>query len=160
MRYIVVDVEATCWEDASARSRNEMEIIEIGAVRLDENFEIAEEFGLFVRPVVHEQLSDFCTELTTITQPDVDDAERFAEVFERFLGWIGDGPHQLCSWGAYDLIQFRLDCERSGVAMPTWFEPGHVNVKAEFAKWRGVGNARMVWPHLGHKSQSVLAPPA
>jgi len=22
------------------------------------------------------------------------------------------------------------------------------------------GNARMVWPHLGHKSQSVLAPPA
>ena len=143
MRYIVVDVEATCWEDASARRRSEMEIIEIGAVRLGETLEIIDEFGSFVRPVAHRRLSDFCTELTTITQADVDDAESFAIIFGRFLAWIGNGPHRLCSWGAYDLNQFRLDCRRSGVPLPMWFEDGHVNLKKEFAAWRGTKRCGM-----------------
>jgi inhibitor of KinA sporulation pathway (predicted exonuclease) len=85
MRYIVVDVEATCCEDRSAPPRNEMEIIEIGVVRLDE-------LGSFVRPVVHSRLSDFCMELTTIGQHDIDNAGPFAVVLEQFLSWISDGP--------------------------------------------------------------------
>ena len=138
-----MDVEATCWEERPARPRDEMEIIEIGAVRLDENLEIVDEFAAFVRPVVHPQLSEFCTELTTITQADVDSAEPFAAVFARFLAWIGEGPHRLCSWGAYDLNQFRLDCRRAGVAMPDWFEARHVNLKEEYAQWRGVRRCGM-----------------
>ena len=143
MPCIVVDVEATCWVDRSARPRDEMEIIEIGAVRLAEDLGIVDEFSSFVRPVVHPQLTDFCTELTTITQADVDNAEPFAAVFARFLTWIGEGPHRLCSWGAYDLNQFRLDCRRAGAAFPEWFETGHVNLKAEFATWRVVKRCGM-----------------
>ena len=143
MQYIVVDLEATCWVDRSARRRNQMEIIEIGAVCLDADLEVVDEFDSFVRPVVNPQLSDFCTELTSITQADVDRADRFGVVFERFLTWIGEEPHRVCSWGAYDLDQFRLDCRRFGVLLPAWFEDTHINLKEEFALWRGVKRCGM-----------------
>ncbi|MEZ6106521.1 MAG: hypothetical protein R3B96_10495 [Pirellulaceae bacterium] len=31
-------------------------------------------------------------------------------VFQRFLDWIGSDDYRLCSWGGYDLTQFRVDC--------------------------------------------------
>jgi len=134
MRYIVVDLEATCWEKESSPER--MEIIEIGAVRLASAAGPVEgEFAAFVRPVDSPQLSDFCRELTSIRQADVDAAEPFPKVLTRFLAWIGDEPYTLCSWGAYDLKQLRRDCERHGLVFPAGFER-HVNLKQEHARLR------------------------
>jgi 3'-5' exoribonuclease 1 len=107
MRYIIVDLEATCWEktgivDPAGNRPNE--IIEIGAVMLPSASSPAvDEFGRFVRPVAEPALSDFCTKLTSITQPDVDSADTFPTVFQEFLDWIGREPFVLCSWGQYDL---------------------------------------------------------
>lgn len=101
MDFIVVDVEATCW--AEPRPRDRMEIIEIGAVRLDEDLNLAGEFTSFVGPVVEPALSAFCTELTSITQAEVDDADPFSMVFPEFIDWIGDAEVRLCSWGFYDV---------------------------------------------------------
>src|SRR5689334_7820859 len=116
MHFLVVDLEATCW--AEPRPRDRMEIIEIGAVRLDDALSVVDEFTSFVRPVVEPTLSTFCTELTSITQVDVDAADPFSIVFPAFTDWIGDGEARLCSWGFYDVGQFRLDCARHGVAFP------------------------------------------
>jgi inhibitor of KinA sporulation pathway (predicted exonuclease) len=136
MRYVVVDLEATCWEDA--RGSPDMEIIEIGAVHLPAGGGPADdEFARFVRPVVRPRLSDFCTRLTSIRQEDVDPADAFPLVFPAFVDWIGDGPFVLCSWGAYDLNQFRLDCRRHRVPLPPSFDR-HINLKAEFARQRCV----------------------
>ena len=74
-----------------------MEIIEIGAVRIDAALTIIDEFDSFFRPVVEPKLSQFCTALTTIKQADVDGADMFPAVFARFLEWIGAGPCRLCS---------------------------------------------------------------
>ena len=120
-----------------------MEIIEIGAVRLVSPTGPTDgEFGRFVRPVAHPQLSDFCTRLTSITQSDVDGAEPFSAVFWEFVNWIGPEPFALCSWGAYDLGQFRLDCARHDIAFPASFER-HINLKAEFARVFGVKSCGM-----------------
>jgi 3'-5' exoribonuclease 1 len=148
---IIVDVEATCWDGPRERDRDHMEIIEIGAVRLDEHLEILDEFDAFVRPVVEPTLSGFCTRLTSITQADVDDADLFSVAFPRFLDWIGDRAYRLCSWGFYDVAQFRLDCSRHGVAFPEPFETDHVNLKREFARRRGVPRCGMAeaLAHLG-----------
>jgi inhibitor of KinA sporulation pathway (predicted exonuclease) len=150
MDLIVVDVEATCWDEP--RPRNRMEIIEIGAVRLDAGLQVVDELDLFVRPVVEPTLSAFCTDLTSITQAEVDAADPFSMVFPTFAEWIGDGEHRLGTWGAYDVGQFRLDCVRHGVAFPEWFETGHRNLKTEFAAWRGVRRCGMAkaLEHLGH----------
>src|SRR5579863_6643984 len=109
MRYVIVDLEATCWKDS--RNTDRMEIIEIGAVYLESACgPVRDEFERFVRPLAEPELSDFCKELTSIRQSDVNGAETFWSVFHDFLNWIGSEPFVLCSWGAYDLNQFRVDC--------------------------------------------------
>ncbi len=141
MRYIIVDLEATCW--ANSRGAGRMEIIEIGAVHLDSaNGPSADEFGCFVRPKDEPKLSAFCTELTSITQSDVDGAESFPVVFGEFIEWIGPEPFVLCSWGAYDVSQFRADCLRHSIAFPASFER-HINLKQEFARVFGVKSRGM-----------------
>ena len=132
MRYIVVDLEATCWEGVRSP---DMEIIEIGAVALagvDGPGDGA--FGAFVRPVVQPRLSEFCTALTSIRQEDVDGADYFPAVLRRLRTWIGSKPFRLCSWGNYDLNQLRNDCRRHHLQLPPTFERGHVNLKREFAR--------------------------
>ena len=132
MRYIIIDLEATCWEHI--RNTDRMEIIEIGAVLLPSASESpTHEFSRFVRPVVEPRLSDFCKQLTSIDQSDVDGADTFWTVFHDLLDWIGPEPFVLCSWGAYDLNQFRIDCRRHNIRLPATFER-HVNLKQEFAR--------------------------
>jgi hypothetical protein len=54
-----------------------MEIIEIGAVMLDEKYKDVREFDTFVRPIANPVLSTFCTQLTTIQQSNIDGAPPF-----------------------------------------------------------------------------------
>ncbi|HEV7282693.1 MAG TPA: 3'-5' exonuclease [Pirellulaceae bacterium] len=141
MRYVVVDLEATCWENVRIPGRNE--IIEIGAVELlSSQGPPSREFARFVRPVAEPELSDFCTRLTSIRQKDVDSADLFGSVFFDFVDWVGDEPFILCSWGAYDLNQFRVDCARHGIPLPPAFER-HVNLKTAFASAFGVKSCGM-----------------
>jgi inhibitor of KinA sporulation pathway (predicted exonuclease) len=151
--YLIVDLEATCSED-SAVPRDEMEIIEIGAVMLSSrSFEVESEFQSFVSPVRHPQLSPFCTELTTITQTDLADAPLFPEAIEAMKRWMDAYDDALfCSWGDYDRKQFWQDCQYHGVAFP--FRSGHLNLKEEFSrtlgrqKQLGIG---LALKHLGLK---------
>ena len=132
MRYIILHLEATCWEDVRSP---DTETIEIGAVVLaGPNGPAAGEFGAFVRPVVHPALSGFCTALTSIRQEDVDAADAFPAVLRRLRTWIGLESFRLCSWGLYDLNQLRNDCRRHTLQLPPTFERGHVNLKQEFAR--------------------------
>jgi inhibitor of KinA sporulation pathway (predicted exonuclease) len=141
MRYVIVDLEATCWEKDTNPTR--MEIIEIGAVLLpSSDGQPVSEFARFVKPIVEPVLSDFCIQLTSIQQRDVDQAEYFYTVFPDFLAWIGDEEFTLCSWGSYDLNQFRTDCKRHSLPFPPAFEQ-HLNLKKEFAAWRGVKRCGM-----------------
>jgi 3'-5' exoribonuclease 1 len=87
-----------------------MEIIEIGAVRLDAALTIVDELDSFVRPVVEPKLSQFCTALTTIKQAEVDGADMFPAVSPGSSGGSAAGPYRLCSWGFFDVGSFRLDC--------------------------------------------------
>ncbi len=136
MRYIIVDLEATCWE--AVRDYERMETIEIGAVELLSADALPyREFDRFVRPIVEPELSDFCRRLTTIRQRDVERADDFRTVFAEFVTWIGDTPFFLCSWGEYDLTQFRIDCKRHGFTLPASFEQ-HLNLKKEFGRLFGV----------------------
>lgn len=131
-RFVVIDLEATCWEKGTTPMK--MEIIEVGAVALDAAYlPTGEEFDMFVRPSLSPVLSEFCTRLTSIAQEDVDGAAPFPVVLEAFENWLGRGrPVVWCSWGAYDLKQFMNDCRRHRMRPPRWLQK-HVNLKREFA---------------------------
>jgi inhibitor of KinA sporulation pathway (predicted exonuclease) len=135
MRYVIVDLEATCWMERVATDR--IEIIEIGAASLASETPTESEFSSFVRPIHEPTLSAFCMGLTGIRQKEIDSAADFSKVFPRFLRWAGDETYRLCSWGAFDLLQFKTDCARHGLPVPPEFST-HINLKQEFARLKGV----------------------
>lgn len=135
MNYIIVDLEATCWQGEKGK-RNE--IIEIGAVKLNDKLEIVEDFCEFIKPTLNPELSDFCKELTTITQEQVDTADPFPEVLDDFLDFIGGYYclYCLCSWGHYDKNQFIKDCELHKIDT-SWLDR-HISVKHQYADFKGL----------------------
>jgi len=134
--YLIVDLEATCSNDGVV-PREEMEIIEIGAVMQNaRTFEIDSEFQVFARPVRHPELTDFCTELTGITQDDLANAPRFSESLNAMTEWMSEFEDALfCSWGYYDRNQFIQDCEYHHLPYP--FGQAHLNLKVEFSRTFG-----------------------
>lgn len=131
MNYIILDLEATCWRQ---KGQFQSEIIEIGAVAVDDKQNILGEYCSFVKPHLNPVLSDFCTELTTIQQEDVNDAPAFPEVLEDFLDWIlsfGE-DYWLGSWGFYDRSQFKRDCQLHNLSTQ-WLKK-HISLKHQYAK--------------------------
>ena len=132
MNYVIVDLEATCWVKGTRPGRQE--IIEIGAIFLEsKTLKIVKEFQSFVKPIARPDLSEFCKELTSIQQSDVDSASDFKTVLIKFLEWIGNDSYTLCSWGAYDIRQFKTDCRRHDIQFPESFH-NHLNLKKMFAE--------------------------
>lgn len=107
-QFIIYDLEATCWRSPKPR---QVEIIEIGAVKVNENLEVIDEYCAFIRPLLHPRIDKFCTKLTSITQDDVEDAPHFNIVIKEFEEWMGVGDTRtaLFSWGEFDRRQFLKD---------------------------------------------------
>lgn len=131
--YLVLDLEATCC-DRESIPKNQMETIEIGAVMVDrETLKPIAEFQTFIRPVTHPKLTEFCTQLTSITQNEVDRAPGFADAIAAFQQWLTAYPSFLfCSWGKFDQHQIKKDCRQHGVAFPLGSK--HFNLKTRFAR--------------------------
>ncbi len=130
--WLVIDLEATCCNGGEF-PREEMEIIEIGAVIADgKTFQPIVEFQTFVRPVRHPELTAFCRELTGIEPSDVYSAVGFVEAMSRLAAWLSGYPDAVfCSWGEYDRRQFERDCVFHKVA---WlFGSRHVNLKRRYS---------------------------
>jgi inhibitor of KinA sporulation pathway (predicted exonuclease) len=75
---IVVDIESTCWE-AAIPAGQESEIIEIGVCTVDiASGRRLEKESILVKPE-RSKVSQFCTQLTTLTQAQVDQGIAFPE---------------------------------------------------------------------------------
>ena len=62
---LVVDLEATCC-DLHSIPRHQMETIEIGAVMVaTDSLEIVDEFQIFIKPLRHPVLTEFCLPRST-----------------------------------------------------------------------------------------------
>ena len=85
------------------------EIIEIGAVKLDDNYKQVSEFQCYVRPQYGE-ITKHITKLTGITAETVADKPLFAEAFQNFMDWIGSWDMTLYSWSNSDINQLRDEC--------------------------------------------------
>ena len=148
--WLVIDLEATCCNDGQF-PRDEMEIIEIGAVIAGgKTSQQVDEFQVFVRPARHTTLTDFCRELTGIQQADVDSAVGFLQAMSMLTVWMDGYPDAVfCSWGEYDLRQFERDCAFHAVAWP--FGNRHVNLKQRyterFSLKRGAGFGHALSKH-------------
>jgi 3'-5' exoribonuclease 1 len=131
---LVVDLEATCC-DLKSIPRHQMETIEIGAVMVDrETLSIVDEFQTFVKPVRHPLLTDFCLQLTSISQAQVDTAPTFPEAIDLWQPWLKQFDRTIFgSWGDYDRKQFQQDSKQHRIDLPYPISSNHVNLKERFS---------------------------
>lgn len=123
---LVVDVESTCWRGEPPTGQRS-EIIEIGIVLLDgQTLERHRKTSILVRPTTSE-VSEFCTELTTLRPEDVADAPSFSDACKLLRSEFDSRSRVFASFGDYDRRQFQRQCDAEGVGFP--FGPTHLNVK-------------------------------
>ena len=151
--FIILDLEATCFDKTEQKPKGfQNEIIEIGAVKCNNEGTPISEFQSFVKPIKFPQLSKFCKELTTIIQDNVDYADSFPIVLEKFKQWAIDKqkmdqePNDITwiSWGKYDLRQLRDDCQLHKIDKEWINENNHRSLKHLHAVWnklkpKGIG---------------------
>ncbi|MFD0730292.1 3'-5' exonuclease [Planotetraspora mira] len=129
----VIDVEATCWEGRPPPGQTS-EIIEIGLCVVDlESMERVSRHRLLVRPA-RSTVGDFCTELTGLTQKEVDGGVGFPEACDILRRDHYAWYRTWASWGDYDRRQFERQCAPGGYP----FGARHVNAKAVFREVYGL----------------------
>jgi inhibitor of KinA sporulation pathway (predicted exonuclease) len=135
-KLIVIDIEATCW-DGDPPKDQEAEIIEIGVCVLDipTGQRVARQ-SILVKPE-RSEVSPFCTELTTLTQTQVNSGVSFEHACRILRRKYHAGDRTWASYGNYDRRQFEKQCRERDITYP--FGPTHINVKnlvALFQGWR------------------------
>lgn len=102
MRYIVADLE---WNNTYApKTRGFInEIIEVGAVMLDDSFQLISEFSCFIKPQIGKNLRSTVKQLTHITNDDIQNGIPFTKAMSSLKRWIGAGETVLLTWGDGDI---------------------------------------------------------
>ena len=142
---LIIDVEATCWQGESAPAEGEeSEIIEIGLCTLDiASRQRLARRSILVRPE-RSRVSAFCTQLTTLTQEQVDRGVPFAQACTILQEEYASRERVWASYGDYDRAMFEKQCKQHQIAYP--FGTRHMNIKTLFpvlfAHPREVGMAK------------------
>ncbi len=116
MKYVVVDLEMCqvpkfSWDQGRPLKN---ETIQIGAVLVDENYEIVSTFNTYVKPELG-YLDYFISKLTGITKADLNDAPYFNEAINAFTDWIPDGDVRCVSWSMTDMHQLSNEMEKKNI---------------------------------------------
>ena len=108
MEYIVLDLEWNQSPRGKAGERRGMpfEIIEIGAVKLDESMTVLSQFDEVIKPAVYRQLHHKTKEILHLEMEELAKARSFKAVAEDFFRWCGD-DYMMCTWGSMDLTELQ-----------------------------------------------------
>lgn len=116
--YVIVDLEMC--NISSSEKREEFncnnEIIQIGAVLLNEKLEACDTFMTYVKPEFG-ALDSHITELTGITDADLLGAPKFEDAIKDFLYWLPVNA-QLVSWSENDEIQVKREASAKNINIP------------------------------------------
>ncbi|KAJ6623415.1 ribonuclease H-like domain-containing protein [Mycena sp. CBHHK59/15] len=146
--FLLLDVEATCQQGTNFNYPNE--IIEFPVCLMcwkdrrggeASQLEVIDEFRSFVKPTWRPILSHFCTELTGITQDQVDAAPGFPDVLRSFRAFLTkhkliekSGKRRIrfcwCSDGPFDIRDFIVkQCFISNIPIPEWLTGDVLDVR-------------------------------
>lgn len=122
MNYVIIDLEFNNIKDItkysskvevtledSALRECPNEVIQIGAVKLDKNLKVIESFDAFIKPVIFRVLNPAISELTGITEEDLESGISFVDAME-LLGAFVDEDSILCSWAKDDITEIIRNC--------------------------------------------------
>jgi inhibitor of KinA sporulation pathway (predicted exonuclease) len=107
MNFVVLDLE---WNGAYSKriKRFINEIIEFGAVLVDEDLNVIDTFDVLVRPQVGKKISGKVSTLTSITDGDLEDGLLFMQAVSKFSKWARDAV--VMTWGTSDILTLIENC--------------------------------------------------
>lgn len=108
MHYIIYDLEFNQKStDISNPEADDFglpfEIIQLGALKLNENFETVSTFNTLIKPTVHTAIHPFIENLTGINDSMVSSSKNFPLVYDDFVRFVGEDNIVLCVWGSVDI---------------------------------------------------------
>lgn len=101
MHYIVYDLEFN--QVSPTYKKCPFEIIQIGAVKLDEHLQTLECFNRLIKPTIYTEMNPFISKLTSITMEQLIQEASFVDVFSSFQLFLETKDNVLCVWGTSDL---------------------------------------------------------
>lgn len=156
MNYIIMDME---WNQAFDKSQMVTEpillrgeIIEIGAVKTDENFNAIDAFKAYVSPKYYRVMNRHVEKITGITRSKLLGTEKFPQVFERFREWCGE-DFRFITWGFDDIPMLADNLELHGLDS-SWGKD-YYNLQLIFKNQ--IDNSRLQWS-LSDAMQKVNIP--
>lgn len=119
MNYIIFDLE---WNQSPDGKEFEnpmlpFEIIEIGAQKLNEQFEPCGTFHAIARPVVYTTLHSHTQEVIGLTENELEKGESFDKICRDFLDFCGKN-YAFATWGPMDLTELQRNMRYFGVDNP------------------------------------------
>jgi inhibitor of KinA sporulation pathway (predicted exonuclease) len=128
---VVYDLEFTAWDGSQGRKwmapGEYKEVIQIGAVKVDEAFSPQETFNVLVQPRLNRVLSPFIQTLTGITNDAIaQQGIDFVDALTRFVDFAGSLP--IVAFGRDDLVladNIRLYGLQNTPPMPPWIDIRH-----------------------------------
>lgn len=116
MSFIIFDLEFN--QDVSSlqnfdrkRSPYPFEIIQIGAIKLDLEFNTVGTFNRYVKPTFYTRINPFVTELTGITTEQLLTEEPFPEIYKAYATFINESDSIFCTWGMSDITELFRNVE-------------------------------------------------
>ena len=108
MNYIVFDLE---WNQPDDGLKTEerllpFEIIEIGAVKLDEELKIVSKFDRLIKPQVYDTINWRIRKMLELKPGELEKGTPFPEAAGAFLEWCGN-DYVFCTWGSQDLTELQ-----------------------------------------------------
>lgn len=102
MQYIIMDLE---WNNTYAKKADGYinEIIEIGAVKLDDELETVDTFSCIIRSQIGKKLRGSVKRLTHLTNDDISTGVPFTKAFSVFRKWVGTSETVVLTWGDGDI---------------------------------------------------------
>lgn len=109
MNYVVFDLE---WNQGNQVQQTEhadipFEVIEIGAVKLNDKYVMINEFSRLIKPEVYREMHQYTSKLIHLQMEELERGRPFAEVMKDFLEWCGTEEYLFCSWGSLDLTELQ-----------------------------------------------------
>ncbi|MCY9658675.1 exonuclease domain-containing protein [Paenibacillus chondroitinus] len=138
MDYIILDIEFNGRKFASDLP---MEVIEIGAVRLNNSLQPVDEFSSLIKPVYFSKLNGFIKKKTGIPQEDIDGAAGFRSVIADFISWLNRSEtFLLVTWGGEDLKRIVFDTRMHKLDDAYWMNANYFDLLKGFIRYKNVTN--------------------
>ena len=140
MNYLVVDFEFTFYKRPVGRPRAFFaEIIEIGAVKLDENLNECGKLQNFVKPHFFPKHAKDAMDFCMITDADMKKAITFPAMLEKMLAMYEAGNTFFVAWGDSDYKVLAEGCSRHKLENPV-LQADYLDLAEAYKLWHGEEN--------------------